>query len=141
MFSCLPHLQDSANCKKMCLIYKYIAFAALLARPVIGFTVVSPASRHNINLKASKKEPPSEKFLAERRLEREHEILDMGGDPSFLTDEMLLEDEDAPVEEEQEMMASMPMSLVENDDDEEEEVEVDEGFLWDGEVDENAYFD
>lgn len=86
-------------------------------------------------------------------MERENEILDMGGDPFFLTDEML---ENEP-EEEEEADVDMPnMSLLAaanigggvtsliNQDEGEEEVEEEPKkveFLWDGEVDDSAHFD
>lgn len=94
---------------------------------------------------------PRKISIEEARMEKENEILDMGGDPFFLTDEDIF---DENIEEEEDV--SMPsMSLLgvsgisgviseQLGDDEggmNEEVEEDPAFLWDGEVDESAYFD
>lgn len=94
---------------------------------------------------------PRKISIEEARMEKEKEILDMGGDPFFLTDEDIF---DENIEEEEDI--SMPsMSLLgmsgisgviseQLGDDEggmNEEVEEDPAFLWDGEVDESAYFD
>lgn len=82
--------------------------------------------------------------IEEKRMEREKEILDMGGDPFFLTDDDLF---DEPLEEDEDefpMMSSSSLMGVAGSmqQDEEEEEEVDEDrFFWDGEVDESAYFD
>lgn len=94
-----------------------------------------------------------DKSIAEKRAEREKELLEIGGDPFFLTDDDLLEDD--PIEDgESSTVPSLSLlgmsgvssvitgiatedgSSVEQDDGQAED-----DFLWDGEVDESAYFD
>lgn len=92
---------------------------------------------------------PRKISIEEARMEKENEILDMGGDPFFLEDIF-----DENIEEEEDVsMPSMPLlgmsgisgviseQLGDDEAGMNEEVEEDPAFLWDGEVDESAYFD
>lgn len=93
---------------------------------------------------------PRKISIEEARMEKENEILDMGGDIFFLDEDIF----DESIEEEEDVsMPSMSLLGISGEsgviseqlgDDEggmNEEVEEDPAFLWDGEVDESAYFD
>jgi len=98
----------------------------------------------------------------ERRAEREAEILDMGGDPFFLTDEQLFgddatSDDDADADEDATSFPSMSLlagmaapggvhSIINQEGQEDggdapAAKEVKKEFLWDGNEDDAAHFD
>ena len=120
--------------------------------PLAEAFTFAPIGTYSRSTQLAAREP--KKSIEERRMERENEILEMGGDPFFLTDEML---ENESEEEEVEADMDMPsMSLLGaanigggvtgliNQDEGKEEVEEEPKnveFLWDGEVDDSAYFD
>jgi len=109
---------------------------------------------HNHNVLMVQNLAASKDDLDEIRMKREDEILAAGGDPSFLTNDNLIE---ADVEEEEDVdMPSMSLlgmagvsgvvaDIIGDDEGEEEavkvEAEVVPPFVWDGKYDENAYFD
>ncbi len=95
-----------------------------------------------------------DQYLNDLRQEREKELLELGGDPFFLTDDDLLEGE---ISDEVEDDSSMPsMSLLgamsagggvanmmgaAEAEDEAQDVPSEPEFEWDGESDDSAYFD
>jgi hypothetical protein len=94
-----------------------------------------------------------DKSLAEKRAEREKELLEIGGDPFFLTDDDLLEDTRIEEDDDGTTMSSLSLlalsgvgngitdiaeggALTQQDD-----AQSEDDFEWNGEVDESAYFD
>ena len=95
--------------------------------------VSQTASTTRVNLSSNKKEPPSDgasySYVEGLEFDNERdEILAMGGDPSFLPPD----DIESPAD-----VSSPPPPPPPPDNGNEEESK----FLWDGEVDEDAYFD
>ena len=128
-------------------VYDTVAFTVISKSTSSLQRTTSTRNYHHV-LRSSKDD------LDELRMRREKEILDAGGDPSFLSDEDLIED---VVEEEEDVdMPSMSLlntagiseevaNVIGGGESEEEavavEAEVVPPFLWDGEYDERAYFD
>lgn len=95
------------------------------------------------------------KSLAEIRVEKEKELLEIGGDPFFLTDEDLFEGDEENEEDDESMpsMSLLAMGGISNnlipdatleegvEESEKEDAQGVEEFIWNGEVDESAYFD
>jgi hypothetical protein len=117
----------------MMALHTFVNVATLLLLTTLAkaFTV-TPTSSRNVNTCLQARDPKQN--IEDRRIERENEILDIGGDPFFLSDDDVL---DEPAEEEEQ--DAMMSGALHNQ--KEEEVVKEESFLWDGEVDETAYFD
>lgn len=95
----------------------------------------------------------SQKSDDERKIEREQAIIEAGGDPFFLPDDTD-ENVEEMVEEEEVSMPSLTLmgmsamaggvvdEIVSGDEENKiEEEKTDPGWVWDGEYDEDAYFD
>jgi hypothetical protein len=86
------------------------------------------------------------KSFEEMRMEKQNEILESGGDPFFLTDDLVYEKD--PEEEDEEIPFNFGLaglsggvsSIIGNGNQGEDDDESDDN-LWNGEEDESAYFD